>query len=45
MKEVKKLYHVRLEESKVKELQSENLSLFIREAIKKELKKRSKRCL
>lgn len=33
MKEVKKLYHVRLEESKVKELGCANFSQFVREAI------------
>jgi hypothetical protein len=33
MKEVKKLYHVRLEESKVKELDCANFSQFVRDAI------------
>ena len=33
MKEIKKLYHVRLEESKVKELNCANFSQFVREAI------------
>ena len=33
MKEIKKLYHVRLEESKVKELNCANFSQFVRDAI------------
>jgi len=33
MKEVKKLYHVRLEESKLKELNCANFSQFVRDAI------------
>jgi len=33
VKEIKKLYHVRLEESKVKELNCANFSQFVREAI------------